>query len=154
MLLICSESMARPMRAISCLLASTMASARVCCSRMIASTVMLPMMLRRCPEKMRPTSVGIWLWSPWNRRAAAAIDSWSSPTLNAITASTARVSPCCVKQSSTTSASCIARVRKDALRTMGRTNAPCPTTMRKGSSPELLRFPPEMSSASLGAGTR
>ena len=86
MLLICSESTASPMRAISCLLASTMASASVCCSRMIASTVMLPMMLRRCPEKIRPTRVGICPWSPWNRRAAEAIDSWSSPTLNAITA--------------------------------------------------------------------
>jgi hypothetical protein len=96
MLLICSESTARPIRAISDLLASTIASASVCCSRMIASTVMLPMMLRRWPLKIRPTSVGICPWSPWNRRAAAAIDSWSSATLNAMTARTARVRPCWV----------------------------------------------------------
>ena len=114
------------MRAISVLLASTMASARVCCSRMIASTVMLPMMLRRCPLKIRPTRVGIWDWSPWNRRAAAAIDSWSSPTLNAMTAWTARVRPCWVKQSSTTSASCMARVSRDALEKTGTTNDAVP----------------------------
>jgi len=96
---------------------------------MIASTVMLPMMLRRWPLKIRPTSVAICDWSPGSRRAAAAIDSWSSPTLKAMTACTARVSPCWVKQSSTTSASCIARVSVEAREKIGMTNTPCPVTI-------------------------
>src|SRR5580765_3142126 len=153
MLLICSESTASPMRAISCLLASTMASASVCCSRMIASTVMLPMMLRRCPEKIRPTRVGICPWSPWNRRAAEAIDSWSSPTLNAITACTARVSPCLVKQSSTTSASCMARLSREDREKIGVTNTPCPVTILNCRASAPCCFLPLMSKASLGLGT-
>jgi hypothetical protein len=121
---------------------------------MMLSTVIEPMIERRWPLKMRPTRAAICRWSAWKRRAAALMLSGSSPTLNAMTARTPSVSPCWVNVSSTTSASCMARVRKEALRTTGRTKAPWPTTMRKGCSAEALRLPPEMSSASLGAGTR
>src|SRR5262249_17707506 len=52
-------------------------------SLMIPSTVSAPTMDRKWPAKMRPTSSSIRSCSARNRRAAFAIDTSSSPTLNA-----------------------------------------------------------------------
>ena len=52
----------------------------------------------------------MWSWSSRNRRAALAMLSWSSPTLNAITARHSSAMPCLVTHSSATSDSCIASV--------------------------------------------
>src|SRR3954453_17618872 len=121
---------------------------------MMLSTVIEPTMLRRWPAKICPVSASMWSWSSRNRCAAAAMLAGSLPTLNAITALTSSVMPCCVTQSSVTTASRIARLRKLALRKTGSTNAPCPLTILKGSAPStLFCLPPLISIASLGEGT-
>jgi len=72
-----------------------------------------------------------------------------------MTALTDRVMPCWVTQSSVTTASRIASVKNDTLRSTGSTKAPCPVTIRMGNvlSPTDFCLPPEMSMAWLGAGT-
>ena len=62
-------------------------------SLMICSTVSPPMIDRRWPANTRPTSTSIRSCSDRNRRAALAIDAWSSPTLNAATARTLSLMP-------------------------------------------------------------
>ncbi len=62
-------------------------------SLMICSTVSPPMIDRRWPANTRPTSTSIRSCSDRNRRAALAIDDWSSPTLNAATARTLSLMP-------------------------------------------------------------
>lgn len=57
-------------------------------SRMISSTVKLPMMDRKCPAKIRPTSSSIRSCSARKRRAAFAIEIGSSLTLKAAVART------------------------------------------------------------------
>ena len=64
---ICSESMARPILAISSLEPSTTSIANFCRSVMISSTVMEPMIERRCPAKIRPVSTAICPWSDRKR---------------------------------------------------------------------------------------
>src|SRR5579875_3777972 len=147
-----NESTTRPSLAISGFDASRTSDANFWRSRIISSTVIEPTIERRWPAKIRPTNCGMEPWSSKNLRPALAIDSGSSPTLNAITALTWSVMPCWVTQGSATSASCIARVRKEILFLIGMAKAPCPTTMRNGASPLFLL--PEISIASLGFGTR
>src|SRR5882757_7411155 len=150
---ICSESTVRPIFAISDLEVSSTSVASFCRSVTISSTVIEPMMDRRCPAKIRPVSTDIWSWSDRKRWPALTMLSWSLPTLNAITALTVSAMPCRVTQVSATSASHIARVRKRVLRNTGSTNMPCPVTTRNGAPPSPRR-PPEISIASSGAGTR
>lgn len=81
-----------------------------------------------------------------------AIDTASSPTLNTQTARTVSRIPCWVTQSSAISAS---RRARESMRTFcltGRTRLPCPVTMRNWVSCAWC-LDPEMSIASLGAGT-
>src|SRR5258708_2753166 len=120
---------------------------------MIGSTVSPPMMDRRCPANTRPTRTSIRSCSDRNRRAALAIDTESSPTLNAATARTFRRMPWFVMQSSTISASCKARESSRALCLIGITKLPWPVTMRNWVSCRRC-FEPEIRSASLGAGMR
>src|SRR5205085_5379439 len=121
-------------------------------SRMICSTVRPPMMDRRWPAKTRPTSSSIRFCSDRKRRAALAIDTASSPTLNTATARTLRRMPWFVTQSSTISASRNAKARIRAFCLTGRTKLPCPVTMRNCVSC-AWRFEPEINRASFGAGT-
>ena len=86
------------------------------------------------------------------RLAALAIDSGSSPTLKAATARTCRRMPCLVMHSSWISASRRASDSSRAFCLTGMTKHPCPVTIRNG-VPCALLLEPEMSSASLGAGT-
>jgi hypothetical protein len=53
-----------------------------------------------------------------------------------------------------TSASCIARVSLVALEKIGATKTPCPVTILNGNASAPRCFLPEISRASLGAGTR
>src|SRR3954470_22176319 len=62
-----------PRLPISPLEASSTFSASVCRSRMIASTVIEPMIERRCPEKICPVSSSICAWLSRKRWAAAAM---------------------------------------------------------------------------------
>ena len=121
-------------------------------SRMISSTVRLPMIERRWPAKIRPHSSSIRFCSARKRRAALAIEALSSPTLNTATAVTLSGMPWVVTHSSKSSASRRASDRSRAFCLMGRTNEPCPVTMRNCVAPSLC-LEPEMSSASSGAGT-
>jgi len=107
--------------------------------------------LHLCGKPIRPVSTDIWSWSDRNRCPALTMLPLSLPTLNAMTARTLRLTPCCVTHVSSTSASHIAKVRNRALRKNGMMNAPCPVTTRNGASPRFL--PPEMSIASSGDGT-
>ncbi len=84
----------------------------------------------RCPAKTRPTSSSTRFCSARNRRAALAIDTGSSPTLNTATARTFRRIPWIVMHSSTISASRRARDRTRAFCLTGSTKVPCPVTMR------------------------
>lgn len=121
-------------------------------SRMICSTVNPPTMDRRWPAKIRPTSSSIRACSVRNRRAALAMERWSSPTLNTVTARTVSRMPCWVTQSSAISAS---RSASDSIRAFcltGITKLPCPVTIRNWVS-WACRLDPEISNASLGAGT-
>lgn len=121
-------------------------------SRMICSTVSPPTMERRCPAKIRPTSSSICSCSVRKRRAALAMDTASSPTLKTATARTLRRMPCCVTQSSVISASRSARESMRAFCFTGSTKLPCPVTIRNWVS-RVCPLEPEMSIASLGAGT-
>ncbi len=116
-------------------------------SRMICSTVSPPMMDRRWPANTRPTRTSMRSCSDRNRRAAFAIDAWSSPTLNAATARTFRRMPWFVMHSSTISASRRASESTRAFCFTGTTKLPCPVTMRNCVPSS------EISSASFGAGT-
>jgi len=71
-----------------------------------------------------------------------------------MTACTARVRPCWVKQSSVTPASCIANVNLEAREKMGTTNTPCPVTILNCRASVPRCFLPLISKASFGAGTR
>ena len=150
---ICSESTVRPILTISAFEPSRTSLASFWRSVTISSTVIDPMMDRRCPAKMRPVSVDIWSWSDRNRWPALMMLSSSLPTLNAITERTLRVMPCLVTHCSATSASFMARVRYRTFRKKGAMNAPCPVTTRNG-APLRPLLPPEMSMASSGAGAR
>src|SRR5215813_3658969 len=150
---ICSESTIRPILAISDLDPSSTSVASFCRSVTISSTVIEPMIERRCPAKIRPVSVDIWSWSDRNRCPALTMLSSSLPTLNAITARTFSEIPCLVTHVSATSASFIDRVRKLVLRKNGSTNAPWPVMTLNGAPPRP-NLPPEISIASSGAGTR
>ncbi len=119
----------------------------------ISSTVIEPMIERRCPAKIRPVRIDIWSWSDRKRWPALTMDSSSLPTLNAITARTFSAMPCLVTHCSATSASCMDRVRYRVLRNTGGTKAPWPITTRNG-EPCMPYLPPEISIASSGAGTR
>ena len=150
---ICNASMVSPILAISGAEWLSTSPASFSRSVMISSTVIDPMIDRRWPAKMRPVRTSIWSWSVRNRCAALTMLSASLPTLNAITARTFNAMACFVTHTSVTSASRMASVRNRTLRNAGSTNAPCPVTTRKGELP--VRFlPPEISIASLGAGTR
>ena len=149
---ICSAPTVSPIRAISVLDCVRISSASFCRSVTISSTVIEPMIERRCPEKIRPVSTDICDWSDRKRCAALAMLTSSLPTLNAMTARTASVMPCRVTHCSSTSASLIDSVMNLTLRTTGITKAPCPVTTRNGASvPRAL--PPEISMAWSGAGT-
>src|ERR1700730_4323892 len=119
---------------------------------MICSTVSPPTMDRRCPAKTRPTRTSIRSCSDRKRRAALAIETESSPTLNAATARTLSRMPWLVMQSSTISAACNASESIRAFCLIGITKLPWPVTIRNCVS-WLRRFEPEIRSASFGAGT-
>ena len=150
---ICSESTVSPILTISALEPSSTSLASFCRSVTISSTVIEPMMERRCPAKIRPVSVDIWSWSDRNRCPALTMLSSSLPTLNAITERTFSEMPCLVTQVSATSASHMASVRNLVFRTNGTIKAPWPVTTRNG-APLRPYLPPETSMASSGAGTR
>lgn len=80
------------------------------------------------------------------------MDTASSPTLKTATARTLRRMPCCVTQSSVISASRSARESMRAFCFTGSTKLPCPVTIRNWVS-SVCPLEPEMSIASLGAGT-
>ena len=147
-----SESTTMPSFSISPWLPSLTSWERRSRSRMISSTVRLPMIERRWPAKIRPTSSSMLFCSDRNRRAALAIEAGSSPILKAAMARTCSRIPWVVMQSSAISASCSESERKRAFCFMGRTKQPCPVTIRNWVSCSLRREP-EMSRASLGAGT-
>ena len=150
---ICSESTIRPILAISAFEPSRTSVASFCRSVTSSSTVIEPMIERRWPAKIRPVSTDIWSWSDRKRCPALTMDSWSLPTLNAITERTFSEMPCLVTQVSATSASCMDRVRYRTLRNTGVTKAPWPITTRNG-APCGLPPRPDISMASSGAGTR
>src|SRR5580692_5335993 len=147
---ISSASTTMPSFSISPWLPSLTSCATRSRSLMICSTVSPPMMDRRCPAKIRPTSTSIRSCSERNRRAAFAIDTSSSPTLKAATARTFSRMPWLVMHSSSISVSRKARERTRARCFTGSTKQPCPVTMRN-----CACFPlePEISRASFGAGT-
>ncbi len=113
-----------PSFSISPWLPSFTSEARRSRSRMISSTVKLPMMDRRWPAKIRPTNSSIRSCSARKRRAALAMEALSSPTLKAAMARMWSRMPWVVMQSSAISDSCKESERKRAFCLMGRTKQP------------------------------
>ena len=117
---------------------------------------MLPMMERRWPLKIRPTSVAICDWSAWKRRAAAAMLPWSSPTLNAMTARTPQRQALLGEAVLDDLGLLHGQGEEGGLAEDGQHEGAVPDddAERQTRRPGTLLPPPLMSSASLGAGTR
>jgi hypothetical protein len=128
-------------------------------SRIIASTVMLPTIARRCPANSCCTCASIRSWPSRKRRAALAIEAKSSATLKIATPRTPTGIPWWVTHSIASAASRIPSDRRRTVWRPGRTSVPLPVTILKPRLSLVRSVParaprPEMMSASFGSATR